>query len=159
MESLDAPRRDGAPLPRIVHWADGALLSFLEHLADLVERSASAPSLYGPPRAVSRIQVRGRTRNAQTINLAPLSDGETAAARLPAGARGFAGGHAAGPARAGGGNPLYAEEYVRLLSDRGRLDEVDVPGSVQAVVRLSVRSPGCRREAGSPRPALCTAGD
>ena len=34
-----------------------------------------------------------------------------------------------------GGNPLYAEEFVRLLSDRGELAEgVEVPESVQALI-------------------------
>src|SRR5262249_57004390 len=34
-----------------------------------------------------------------------------------------------------GGNPLYAEEFVRLLSDRGELTEAEeVPDSVQALI-------------------------
>jgi tetratricopeptide (TPR) repeat protein len=45
-----------------------------------------------------------------------------------------------------GGNPLYAEEFVRLLSDRGGLEgdgEVEVPESVQALIaaRLDTLSP------------------
>ena len=34
-----------------------------------------------------------------------------------------------------GGNPLYAEEFVRLLADRGELAEAgEVPESVQALI-------------------------
>src|SRR5205085_5348567 len=34
-----------------------------------------------------------------------------------------------------GGNPLYTEEFLRLLSDRGELaEEVEVPDSVQALI-------------------------
>ena len=43
-----------------------------------------------------------------------------------------------------GGNPLYAEEFVRLLSDSGELGEaVEVPDSVQALIaaRLDTLSP------------------
>ena len=46
-----------------------------------------------------------------------------------------------------GGNPLYAEEFVRLLADRGllseRVDDVQVPDSVQALIaaRLDTLSP------------------
>jgi tetratricopeptide (TPR) repeat protein len=43
-----------------------------------------------------------------------------------------------------GGNPLYAEEFVRLLSDRGeRAGEAEVPDSVQALIaaRLDTLSP------------------
>ena len=32
-----------------------------------------------------------------------------------------------------GGNPLFAEEFVRMLRDRG-VEDADVPGSVQALI-------------------------
>jgi tetratricopeptide (TPR) repeat protein len=75
-------------------------------------------------------------RNATTINLAPLSEEETArliAALLQ---------RAVLPAETqrallerAGGNPLYAEEFVRLLQDRGQSAElVEVPDSVQALI-------------------------
>ncbi len=63
-------------------------------------------------------------RNAQRINLAPLSDEETAQlvstllerAVLPAETQQTL-------LEQAGGNPLYAEEFVRLLADRGRLGD------------------------------------
>ena len=85
-------------------------------------------------------------RNATTINLAPLTDEETArliAALLE---------QAVLPAETqqallerAGGNPLYAEEFVRLLADRGTssAEAVEIPDSVQALIaaRLDTLSP------------------
>ena len=87
-------------------------------------------------------------RNATTINLAPLTDEETARligsllerAVLPAETQ-------RALLERAGGNPLYAEEFVRLLADRdllsGTLDEVQLPDSVQALIaaRLDTLSP------------------
>src|SRR6185436_20559024 len=84
-------------------------------------------------------------RNAHRINLAPLTDDETARllsmllerAVLPAETQQALLGRA-------GGNPLYAEEFVRLLADRGELaGETEVPDSVQALIaaRLDTLSP------------------
>ena len=123
-----------------LHWADEPMLAFLEHLADwsaavpLLLLCTARPELYEkhPAWALG-------VRNAQTINLAPLSDDETATlvalllkrTVLPAATQ------QALLDRAGG-NPLYAEEFVRLLSDRnllaGPLQEVPLPDSVQALI-------------------------
>jgi class 3 adenylate cyclase/tetratricopeptide (TPR) repeat protein len=123
-----------------LHWADGPMLAFLEHLADwstgvpLLLLCTARPELHEqhPAWALG-------LRNEQTINLAPLSDDETATLialllnriALPAATQ------QALLDRAGG-NPLYAEEFVRLLSDRnllgGSLDDVLLPDSVQALI-------------------------
>ena len=123
-----------------LHWADAPMLAFLEHLADwstgvpLLLLCTARPELHEkhPTWAAG-------VRNAQTINLAPLSDDETATlialllkrTVLPAATQ------QALLDRAGG-NPLYAEEFVRLLSDRNllgnSLEEVLLPDSVQALI-------------------------
>jgi class 3 adenylate cyclase/tetratricopeptide (TPR) repeat protein len=132
-----------------LHWADDAFLSFLEHLADwsegvpLLLLCTARPELYE-----QRPSWAAGLRNATTINLAPLSDDDTARllsllleqAVLPVEAQ-----------RAlldrTGGNPLYAEEYVRLLADRDLLadtpEDVPFPDSVQALIaaRLDTLSP------------------
>ena len=82
-------------------------------------------------------------RNAHTINLAPLSDEETARligslmqqAVLPAETQQLL-------LQRAGGNPLYAEEFARLLANTGEL-ETEVPGSVQALIaaRLDTLTP------------------
>jgi class 3 adenylate cyclase/tetratricopeptide (TPR) repeat protein len=132
-----------------LHWADDALLSFLEHLADwaqgvpLVILGTARPELYEqhPTWAAG-------LRNATTINLGPLSDEETARligslleqGVLPAETQ-------QALLERAGGNPLYAEEFVRLLADRdllsGRLDNVQLPDSVQALIaaRLDTLAP------------------
>ncbi|MGA7989034.1 MAG: adenylate/guanylate cyclase domain-containing protein [Candidatus Dormiibacterota bacterium] len=123
-----------------LHWADEPMLAFLEHLADwsegvpLLLLCTARPELHEkhPTWAAG-------LRNAQTMNLAPLSNDETATliglllkqTVLPAATQ------QALLDRAGG-NPLYAEEFVRLLGDRnllaGPLEEVLLPDSVQALI-------------------------
>jgi class 3 adenylate cyclase/tetratricopeptide (TPR) repeat protein len=121
-----------------LHWADDALLSFLEHLADwsdgvpLLVLCTARPELYEQHPTFG-----ANARNAQRINLAPLTEEETARlitsllkrAVLPAETQ-------RALLERAGGNPLYAEEFVRLLADRGQLSGAveDVPDSVQALI-------------------------
>ena len=121
-----------------LHWADETLLSFLEHLAEwsqgvpLLLLCTARPELYERhPNWAAGL------RNATTISLCPLTDVETARligsllqrAVLPAETQ-------RALLERAGGNPLYAEEFVRLLADRGQLggDAVEVPASVQALI-------------------------
>src|SRR6266540_2219212 len=108
-------------------WADPALLDFLESLADpqLAPAAGSAPLLVivtaRPELAERRPRLGGRQRSAgTTIRLEPLSDADTAALLAA-----LLDHHGLAPevgpellARAGG-NPLFAEEYVRMVRDRG----------------------------------------
>jgi class 3 adenylate cyclase/tetratricopeptide (TPR) repeat protein len=129
-----------------LQWADPALLSFLEHLADWSEGvplfvlCTARPELYEQHPGFG-----ANARNAQRINLPPLTDEETARllfallerAVLPAETQ-------QALLERAGGNPLYAEEFVRLLRDRRDLAEaVEVPDSVQALIaaRLDTLSP------------------
>jgi predicted ATPase len=120
-----------------LHWADEALLSFLEHLADwaqgvpLLLLCTARPELHE-----QRPSWAAGLRNATTINLAPLTDEETARliatllerAVLPAETQ-------QALLERAGGNPLYAEEFVRLLADRGGPGRsAEVPDSVQALI-------------------------
>ena len=126
-----------------LHWADPALLSFLEHLADWAEGvpllvlCTARPELYEQHPAFG-----AHARNGHRINLAPLTRDETSqlvAALLE---------RAVLPAETqerllerAGGNPLYAEEFARLIADRG--EAVTVPESVQALIaaRLDTLTP------------------
>jgi class 3 adenylate cyclase/tetratricopeptide (TPR) repeat protein len=131
-----------------LHWADASLLEFIEHL---VEWSTGVPILVvgtaRPELFEKHPHWAGGTRNATTISLSPLTDAETAQlisallshAVLPAEI------HTALLERAGG-NPLYAEEFIRMLVDRsvlrarGRTLSVDpdadipIPDNVQALI-------------------------
>jgi class 3 adenylate cyclase/tetratricopeptide (TPR) repeat protein len=131
-----------------LHWADAALLDFLEHLADHVEGvplllvATARPELFGkaPTWAAS-------ARNLARVNLRPLGPAETA--RLISNLLGSA----VLPAEVqqaildrSGGNPLYAEQFARLLQDQQiltragagwRLDpaaEIPLPPGVQGLI-------------------------
>jgi class 3 adenylate cyclase len=121
-----------------LHWADRALLSFLEHLADWSEGVPLLILCTARPELLEQHATWGAgLRNATTINLSPLTEEETArliAALLE---------RAVMPAETqqallerAGGNPLYAEEFVRLLVDRDQEREAvdDVPDSVHALI-------------------------
>jgi class 3 adenylate cyclase/tetratricopeptide (TPR) repeat protein len=120
-----------------LHWADPALLAFLEHLADWAEGVPLLLLCTARPELYERHPTFGaNARNAQRINLAPLSDTETAQlvsallerAVLPAETQ-------RALLEQAGGNPLYAEEFVRLLADRDQFGEgVEVPESVQSLI-------------------------
>jgi class 3 adenylate cyclase len=130
-----------------LHWADDAMISFLEHLAD---RAEAVPLLVigtARPELFERSPHFGSgLRNLTPIHLARLSEEETA--RLVSGLLettalpiDF---HKAILERAGG-NPLYTEEFVRLLRDEDLLvqkgpgwelraeAEIPFPDSVQAL--------------------------
>ena len=103
-----------------LHWADGALLDFVEQLADYAEGvplllvGTARPELY--ERAASWA---ASVRNVARVNLRALTAAETArlvsnllgTAELPAEVQQAIWDRA-------GGNPLYAEEFVRLLKDQ-----------------------------------------
>ncbi|HZP89741.1 MAG TPA: AAA family ATPase [Actinomycetota bacterium] len=107
-----------------LHWADETLLEFIEHLVDwtsglpLLVVCAARPELYE-----RRPDWGGGRRNSTSIMLPPLSDPEMAMlvsallerAVLPAQTQ-------AELLERSGGNPLYAEEFVRMLRDRGMLE-------------------------------------
>jgi class 3 adenylate cyclase/tetratricopeptide (TPR) repeat protein len=129
-----------------LHWADEALFSFLEHLADWSEGvSLLLLCIARPELSERRPGWAAGLRNASTITLAPLTEWETArliaalvewAVLPPETQRALL--------ERAGGNPLYAEEFVRLLADRGELPESEeVPDSLQALIaaRLDTLSP------------------
>ncbi|HET7234914.1 MAG TPA: AAA family ATPase [Actinomycetota bacterium] len=130
-----------------LHWADDALLDFVEHLVDRAERlpilliCSTRPSLYD-----RRPGWMSGKRNATSSWLPPLSETETAMlisglldrAVLPATTQ-------SALLERAGGNPLYAEEFVRMLSDTGVLEPgrtatlpqgtpIPIPGTVQAII-------------------------
>jgi tetratricopeptide (TPR) repeat protein len=128
-----------------LHWADGALLDFLDDLLDwapaipLLVVGTARPELY-----TTRPGWGGGRRNSTTVGLAPLSDEETA--RLVAGLLE----RSVLPAQTqtallerAGGNPLYTEQFVRMLVESGPASDVRVPESVQALIaaRLDTLEP------------------
>ena len=140
-----------SPLVLIVedlHWADAAMLDFVEHLVEwstggrILVISTARPELYERHPGWG-----GGMRNATTISLSQLSNDDTARlvaallerSVLPAETQALL-------LERAGGNPLFAEEFVRMLRDRG-VDDAVVPGNVQALIaaRLDTLEPERKR--------------
>jgi class 3 adenylate cyclase/tetratricopeptide (TPR) repeat protein len=131
-----------------LHWADDAMLEFVEHLIDW---STGVPLFFvctARPELYERRQGwGGGKRNSTTASLSPLTTEETtrligallSRAVLPSETE-------SALLERAGGNPLYAEEFVRLLGDRGILEragpafriasdeEIPVPDTIQALI-------------------------
>ena len=131
-----------------LHWADDGLLDFIDYLAEWASDVRLLVVCVARPELLTRRPGWGGGKpNATTLSLSPLSREETARliaalleqAVLPAELQ------SALLLRAEG-NPLYAEEYVRMLEDRGLLRKEDgtwrfeqvedfpLPESVQGIV-------------------------
>jgi class 3 adenylate cyclase/tetratricopeptide (TPR) repeat protein len=117
-----------------LHWADEGLLDFVDELA---ERVRDAPLLVlctaRPELFERRPGWGGGKLNALTISLPPLTDEETAKVALasldqPALESDV---HSDLVARAAG-NPLYAEQFARMLAEVGALEAL--PESVQGII-------------------------
>jgi class 3 adenylate cyclase/tetratricopeptide (TPR) repeat protein len=122
-----------------LHWADEGLLDFVDHLVDW---AGGVPILVvgtaRPELLTRRAGWGGGKPNAVTLSLSPLDDEQTARllvvllerSVLPADTQ-------SALLQRAGGNPLYAEEFVRMVADRG-LGTTDedwpVPESVQGIV-------------------------
>jgi class 3 adenylate cyclase/tetratricopeptide (TPR) repeat protein len=116
-----------------MHWADDNLIEFADHLVDW---ATGVPLLVvctaRPELLTRRPDWGGGKPNALTVSLSALSDEDTArllrellGSVLPAETQ------VELLARAGG-NPLYAEEFVRMLRDRGQIG--DLPETVQGLI-------------------------
>jgi hypothetical protein len=139
-----------------LHWADEGLLDFID---GLVDRATGVPLMVlcsaRPELLARRPGWGGGKPNATTLSLSTLSEEQTRqliAAHL---------GESVLPQdlesallRQADGNPLFAEEYVRMLKDRGhlRLDDgawrleqtdVELPDTVQGIIaaRLDALTP------------------
>jgi class 3 adenylate cyclase len=118
-----------------VHWADDDLLDFVDELADWVEGVPLLVLCTARPELLDRRPGwGGGKRNALTISLSPLGDDDTARliANLLDRAVLDADTQAALLARAGG-NPLYAEQFVRMAGERG-VAHHELPETVQGII-------------------------
>ncbi len=125
-----------------LHWGDSALFEFVERLVDW---STGVPILVvctGRPELYDRRPGwGGGKRNSNTVALSPLSHEETArlvaalleSAVLPAETQ-------QALLERAGGNPLYAEEYVRMFRERGSAEELPLPETVQGLIAARLDS-------------------
>ena len=118
-----------------LHWADERLLDFVDYLVDW---ATGVPLLVvctaRPELLERRAGWGGGKTNASTISLSPLSETDTArlVGELLAQAVMPAELQSALLARAGG-NPLYAEQYARMLAERTG-DDLPLPETVQGLI-------------------------
>ena len=137
-----------------LHWADDGLLDFVEHVTEWARGPILVLTL-SRPELLERRPAWGEQRPSRTtISLDPLTPEETQlmledllATRLPADLTRIV-------LERGEGNPLFGEEIVRMLIDRGVIreteatgwelvgpvDEVEVPRSIQALVAARLDS-------------------
>jgi class 3 adenylate cyclase/predicted ATPase len=118
-----------------LHWANDDLLDFVDHLVDWATGVPLLVVCTARPELLERRPGWGGGKsNALILSISPLSDGETAQllgallarAVLPAETQ------SALLARAGG-NPLYAEQFARLLEESDG-DELLLPENVQGII-------------------------
>jgi class 3 adenylate cyclase/tetratricopeptide (TPR) repeat protein len=119
-----------------LHWADEALLDFVDELCDWV---TDVPLLVVGTARPELLERRpgwgGGKLNATTLALQRLSDDETAALLgrllerpvLAADEQGALLEHA-------GGNPLYAEQYAELYVERGSTEDLPLPETLQGII-------------------------
>jgi class 3 adenylate cyclase/tetratricopeptide (TPR) repeat protein len=117
-----------------LHWADGALLDFVD---ELVDRVGDVPLFVlgtaRPELLESRPGWGGGKPNAATLSLQPLPD--EASAHLIAALLGrsvLSAERQQTLLTRIGGNPLYAEQFARAFVERG--DLVDLPETVQGII-------------------------
>jgi tetratricopeptide (TPR) repeat protein len=126
-----------------LHWADEGLLDFVDHLVEWAGGSPILVVCTARPELLSRRAGWGGGKpNSATVSLSPLDDDQTARllaallrrSVLPAETQ-------TALLQRAGGNPLYAEEFVRMVGDRG-LEGADgdlpLPESVQGIVAARV---------------------
>jgi class 3 adenylate cyclase/tetratricopeptide (TPR) repeat protein len=117
-----------------IQWADDGLLDFIEHLVDWVR---DVPMLILCTARLELLERRpawgGGKLNAANVALAPLSGDDTARLMCALGVE-------TQPelVERAGGNPLYAEQYVRMLRERGSTQ--DLPESVQGIIAARLDS-------------------
>ena len=131
-------RGPGAMVFEDLHWADDGLLDFVD---ELVDRLRDVPLLVvataRPELLERRPSWSGGKADATTISLQPLHEADTARliANLLDGLVQVTGEQQTVIEQAGG-NPLFAEQYVRMLSERGTTDVL--PESVQGIIAARV---------------------
>ncbi len=126
-----------------LHWADDNLLDFVDHLVDWASDVPLLLVCTARPELLTRRSGWGGGKpNALTISLSSLSDDDTARLLgellerplLPAELQSEL-------LLRAGGNPLYAEEFTRMLRERGRIERL--PDTVQGLIaaRLDLLEP------------------
>jgi predicted ATPase/class 3 adenylate cyclase len=119
-----------------LHWADEGLLDFVDSLIEWVRDVPLLVVATARPELLERRPSwSGGKANATTLSLSPLSAGETALlvgqlvdrSRLTRETEQALVAHAAG-------NALYAEQYAQMWQERGHVEHLPVPETVQGII-------------------------
>ncbi|HUG65228.1 MAG TPA: adenylate/guanylate cyclase domain-containing protein [Gaiellaceae bacterium] len=122
-----------------IHWADDGLLDFIDGLVDWVDGVPLLVVCTARPELLERRPGwSGGKRNATTVSLAPLDDDETARLILALLGRSLLDADVQRQlVERAAGNPLYAEEFVRMLEAGGSVDG-RLPETVQGIVAARI---------------------
>ena len=122
-----------------VHWADDGLLDFIDGLVDWVDGVPLLVVCTARPELLERRPGwGGGKRNATTVSLAPLAGDETARLVLALLERSVIDAETQQElVERAAGNPLYAEEFVRMVDAGGTIDG-RLPESVQGIVTARI---------------------
>ncbi len=136
-----ADRRPTVLVFEDLHWADDAMLDFVDHLVDWATGVPLLVVCTARPELLERRPGwAGGKPNALTLSISPLSADDTARllanlldrAVMPAETQ-------ASLLLKAGGNPLYAEQFARLYAECGR-DVASVPENVQGIIAARLDS-------------------
>src|SRR5947209_3847501 len=125
-----------------IQWADDGLLDFIEYLGDWVH---DVPMLILCTARLELLERRpawgGGKVNAATVALSPLTAEETATLISALSERPLLDAETQTDLlERAGGNPLYAEQYVRMLAEREPGEELPLPESVQGIIAARLDS-------------------
>jgi predicted ATPase/class 3 adenylate cyclase len=131
-----------------VHWADDGLLDLVEWLAERVESAQLLIICLGRPDLLERRTAwAAAARNQYRMHLRPLRQQEVEQLVSSLSSRGVAADARRMIAERAGGNPLFAEELVRMLLE-GSGPGAAIPDTVQAVLTARIdRLPPAERRA------------
>ncbi|HEU5278932.1 MAG TPA: adenylate/guanylate cyclase domain-containing protein, partial [Gaiellaceae bacterium] len=122
-----------------LHWADDGLLDFVDSLVEWVDGVALLVICTARPELLDRRRGwGGGKRNATTVSLTPLDDAATARLVLALLDKPVVEADLQQALiRRAAGNPLYAEEFVRML-EAGGSPEGQLPENVQGIVAARI---------------------
>ena len=134
---------ESAPLILVfedLHWADDALLDFIDHFVEWSGGVALLVVCLARPELLERRPDWGGGKlNALTLALSPLADEDAARviaavleqAVLPVETQRVL-------LERAGGNPLFAEQYARLFLERGSAEDLALPETVQGIIAARI---------------------
>jgi predicted Zn-dependent peptidase/class 3 adenylate cyclase len=123
-----------------LHWADDGLLDFIEYLVEWAEDAPILCLCTARPEFLERRPAWGSSLDrARRIALSPLRDDETMRLlRSLLGAMELDEAQEDELLERAGGNPLYAEQFVRMLHEHGDSDGLRAPETLQGLVAARI---------------------